>query len=307
MMPLDFVRALDELVRADLQAFRDLCFNWLLLSSGVVAFGVILEGPEVLHSVTSVFRHREDKTPRWVVSIALFGWILVALGVAGEGVAEGFVSKADGILETFNNILLTEAQVESGHAIERAAKADERASENEREAANLRKIAEQERLARIQVEGKVAWRRLSDTDKNVIGIHLRAFLRENARLSYDSETEGESFAVDIALSLQKAKWNVSPPSRGFTTVIPAFGNPIQPIRTGVEIATTDDTFSIDAGKALYDELCGHGFDASLPTRSHWKDSNPLARAVWVTVHGRPEGPQGEAKLRGNAKYRKQHK
>jgi hypothetical protein len=174
----DLIQTLDELIRADLQNTRDSYFWWLIASSAVVALGVILEGPEVIHETIGLF-HRgsesERLTPAWINVLALFGWILIAVGVAGEGIAEAFVSKADGVLQTFNDILLTDARKEAAFAIERAASAYERAAkaeENlgnaktaaakaEQHAAEANRIAESERLARIRIEERLAGWKLS--------------------------------------------------------------------------------------------------------------------------------------------------
>jgi len=49
----------------------------------------------------------------WLASV---GWLLIVIGVAGEGVAEALVSKADGLIETFNEIVVTGQQHEIAQA-----------------------------------------------------------------------------------------------------------------------------------------------------------------------------------------------
>jgi hypothetical protein len=111
------VPKLDEAIRGDLLGCRDWYFGWLVASSVIVAVGVLMEGPEVVHDTINFFRTGETKTkPAWITVLALFGWLLVAVGVAGEGIAETLVSKADGAVQTFNEILLTEARKEAGAA-----------------------------------------------------------------------------------------------------------------------------------------------------------------------------------------------
>ncbi len=63
------------------------------------------------------------------------------LGVGGEFIADSFVSKADGYVQTFDEILLHEAQTRTAFASERASAAYERAAETEREAAAENAIA----------------------------------------------------------------------------------------------------------------------------------------------------------------------
>jgi hypothetical protein len=116
-----FVQALDELVRAGLQNFRDAYFGWLIFSSLVVALGVIfviLEIPEVIYETLDIFprifRKREQAKrrgiPDWAKLVAPMGLILVALGIAAEGIAEVYVSRADDTLQRFNDILLADTR-----------------------------------------------------------------------------------------------------------------------------------------------------------------------------------------------------
>lgn len=133
----EVIRYLDELTRTDLQNLRDSYFFWLLISSGVVALGVVLEGPEIVHETVGVIRRvsrSERKTPSWITWVALVGWLFVVLGVAGEGIAEALVSKADGLIQTFNDIVLTDAQHEIARAEERAGDAQISAESSEKAA-----------------------------------------------------------------------------------------------------------------------------------------------------------------------------
>ena len=91
-----------------------------MISSGVVALGVVFEGPEIVRETVGVIRRSSEpkrKTPSWITLLALVGWLLVVLGVAGEGIAEALVSKADGLIQTFNDIVLTDAQHEIARVI----------------------------------------------------------------------------------------------------------------------------------------------------------------------------------------------
>jgi hypothetical protein len=96
---------LDSAVRTGLISLRDAYFHWLLYSTALVVVGVILEGVEFLESWAK--RHSFDS---WVKGISKFAWILIVLGVAGEGVFESFVSYADGLVQEFNDTLLQAAQ-----------------------------------------------------------------------------------------------------------------------------------------------------------------------------------------------------
>jgi hypothetical protein len=119
----EMLRHLDGLIREDLLNLRDLYFEWLLIFCGFVVLGVILEGPEVVHETFAMIRHTpalEKKTAPWITWLALIGWLFVVLGVAGELATDALVSKADGLVQTFNDILLADAERESAQAELRA-------------------------------------------------------------------------------------------------------------------------------------------------------------------------------------------
>src|SRR5207302_1331132 len=154
-------------------------------------------------------------------------------------------------------------------ALERATKAEERLSENEKEAARLNKLAEDERLARIKIEEDVAWRRLTKDQQTKIASHLELFSSETALLQYNlNDVEADSFASDIASALQKAKWKkVFEPLAVMTTregPVSLGTNP--PIDRGVIIISTGDKISHDASEAIRNMLERFGFDAIRGTK-----------------------------------------
>jgi hypothetical protein len=134
------VKALDDLVRSEFESFRNIWFNRLLISTAVVAVGLLFELPEIWHdSIRAIrdLRHSSTPTPEVSARIKLLisvGWLLIVVGVIGEFVADSFVSKADGIVQTFDETLITDAQRKTGLASERAASAFERAAQTEQEA-----------------------------------------------------------------------------------------------------------------------------------------------------------------------------
>jgi hypothetical protein len=152
----DSLKGIDDLIHAEFEAYRATCFNWLLAATGLVIVGLIWEGPELWYEITAIVRHwrfsrkfhfslPENPVPPKAKLAAFVGWLFIVVGVAGEYVADSFVSKADGYVLTFDEILLNEAQRGTAFARERASAAYERASENEKETAETLKQAEQER------------------------------------------------------------------------------------------------------------------------------------------------------------------
>lgn len=145
------VKGLDDLVRLDFETFRDIWFNRLLISTAVVAIGLLFELPEIWDESVSAIRALRQKVVHeiapWMKLLVSVGWLLIVVGVVGEFVADSFVSKADGIVLTFDETLIADAQRKTGLASERAAGAFERAARTEREASQENEraaIAEQQ-------------------------------------------------------------------------------------------------------------------------------------------------------------------
>ncbi|MHB8539683.1 MAG: hypothetical protein ACYDCD_01890 [Candidatus Acidiferrales bacterium] len=272
--------------------------HWLLFMTALVVLGLVLEYwheiPEKLAAL------KKDRS--WKPLCLLAGAILITVGVAGELTVESFTSRGETALRQANdeissnlNSEAARARTDASAAIERAARADERASKNEAEAARLRKVAEDERLARVEVEQEVAWRRLRKDQISQIGTQLGAFAGQQASLLFSpDDVEADDFALQIAEALNLAKWNVSEPMAvlairaGF---VPLGTNP--PIPRGVTISSTRDQAARDASDAVFQDLKAFGFDASSSP-----ETEPGSHSVvFIFVKHRPEGAQGEAKLR----------
>jgi len=214
----DTLKGIDDLIQAGFETYRGSCFNWLLAATGLVLVGLVLEGPELWHDITSIARHWPftrgfkfslpgEKDSNRAKLIAAIGWLFIVVGVAGEYVTDSFVSKADGYVQMFDEILLHESQTRTAFANERASAAFERAAQTEKEAAEdlkttaqLKKDTEDERLARAKIEAAVGWRSLSEQQKLDMGAALASFSpRAGASIWYNaSSTETEMFADDIA-------------------------------------------------------------------------------------------------------------
>jgi hypothetical protein len=221
-VPPDFIRGLDELVRTDLQKLRDSYFYWLLISTGVVILGVLLEGPELVWEVREVSRQRilpqntelpspipERRTPAWIISISLAGWLLVSLGVAGEGIFEGYVSAADGLLQTFNNTLLSDTSDRASNAEITAKAFESQIADANARAAVAAQTAEAEKLARVKLEKQIQPRTINQSDRERLGEELRKFAsalkgRKVKMASQIGDAEGMLFSLEILDILTRA-------------------------------------------------------------------------------------------------------
>jgi hypothetical protein len=235
------------------------------------------------------------------------GPILVVVGIGGEFIFEG---------RTF---VLSNRLEQKGENDVAALK--ERASANEKDAAAFRKQAdelekhnaelekqnlaeqgelENERLSRAKVEAAVAFRSLNDRQKHDIGIALSRFANITAASMWyeNGSAEGESFADDIAEALRAAHIHTTTVG-GVMSMREGGGNwdkPIEPARTGVEIASTNNPVAHELAAALLNEISSRGFDVERREDQVSKDNKPPGPIIWVTVLLRPKGPQGEYKL-----------
>jgi hypothetical protein len=236
---------IDELTKTDLQHLRDWYFLWLLISSGVVALGVILEGPEVVHEISAMFRRTslaETKKPRWITWLGLAGWFFVVLGVAGEGIAEALVSKADGLVQTFNDILLTDAQRDIARTEEHAgeakvsavnaADAADRANKSAQQANGEAESAKQ-RVGEVVKEAAELRKQNLDLAQKLASIEKAAFPRSLRQREFAAKLklikgspviietiadfEAQRTAALIQAGMRMAEWQVGP--------LQVFGNP----------------------------------------------------------------------------------
>jgi hypothetical protein len=218
------------------------------------------------------------------VWLLIFG-IVVVVGVAGEsffGIRHWWNSRK---LQALQN---TENEAQRGEI-----------ALLKKEAAALDEKAKREELARIEIEDKVAWRRLSKQEQGKLASKLAPFIPQVGRTWYNvNDLEASTFAADIASALHNAKWEVAEP-QSFVKLregpVPLGTNP--PIETGVIVVSTGEARSRAAADALVSELVSFGFDA---TKSPTIDDRKVP-ALFINVEHRPEGAQGEAKLRAQKK------
>jgi hypothetical protein len=172
-------------------------------------------------------------------------------------------------------------------------------SANEQETTRLKQLAEKEHLARVELESKVAWRRLDPKAQSEVASHLSHFAGEPALIAYNpNDVEASSFASDIAATLHAAKWDIAEPLAVLSLregPVPFGTNPRLP--TGVLVWRTDDEASREAATALIEQLSSRGFDAIIsPDHRNLLGIHPTPTRVVASVEHKPEGAQGEYKL-----------
>jgi hypothetical protein len=207
------IASLDEIVRKDLEAFRAELFWCLVAATMAVVVGVILEEAQEW-TPTGKWALRLDPITeyRWAKKLVKLGWILIVVGVAGEGIFEVLVTRADGILGTFDNILLTEARREASDAVLGAATANiqvagarQRTAQLEKEAAQLRKDAEGLKAENLKLEAIVAPRSLSLDQQRRIADACRKFHGHGVLVkSYAMDGEATALAGQLIAILRAA-------------------------------------------------------------------------------------------------------
>lgn len=304
LAPDSVSKAMDIAGRNHWHSLRHTYFVWLLICTAVVAVGVVLEEikPRVMGGVDPATGFRR---PRPIISviarrIATVGWILIVVGVIGEGAFEAFVAGADSHLQEITDGALGTAITQVGTL--------------EKQAEGLRKEAEDERTARVELEASVAWRRLTAQQKSSIGSKLaREYIPEVASVWYIAgDAGGSNFAADIAEALSNGKMLVFPPLATMQStaqsggVSAKTGDPIRRWPTGVQLTSTKDMASRSLARTLAKELNSNGFDAAIdPTIFAPGILNEKQPTILLVVYPRPQGPQGDAKLRAEAKKKRE--
>jgi hypothetical protein len=219
--------------------------------------------------------------------------MILILGIAGELLSAARTSQLSGQII---------ANIE-----ERAADAEQKAGEANKEAKRVTKVAEDERVARVQIQEAIAPRRLTLEQRAAISSRLSRFAGQPvAAIHNPFDVEESVIAAEILSALKLAKWNVNP-NWGITrTVSSLVRAPSIPV-TGIFVEGSPEKRSQLAAKALLQVLSNNGFDCRPPTKSIGGFDRTRSRSehlVVIDVEARPEGPQGEAKLRSEAEEKR---
>jgi hypothetical protein len=221
-------RNIDKSIQNEFQHFRDSFFRGLLACTLVVFLGVVLEEAE---SWFPIARPRLDLSRGifipsplipWRRKLARLGWILIVIGVLGEGIFEEAASEADAALQEFSNTLISTTQQSSDWATDAAATANQRAAEADERASVNEKEAQQLKSENLQLEAIIGPRSLTlDQQKQIADACGRFGGHGVLVVSYGMDGEAAALGGQIISTLQSAHIVVAD-GRGSITVSGGF-------------------------------------------------------------------------------------
>lgn len=221
------------------------------------------------------------------------GWMLWALVFAALAAVGVVITTCLAIVRSKD---LAVAQGQLSEAQNRQFALDLAAAKNDAAQAQLK--AEDDRLARVQLEDAMAWRRLTPDHRSKMSVSLKRFAKQYAWVLYNNNNvEAFDFGTDIAGALASAGWTATEPEpiEKMTEGPVPLGTHLL-LETGIVISSTEDKPSRDASDALLSGISSLGFDVKKSSRAALKLQNPPP-TVFVMVEPRPQGPQGDAKIR----------
>lgn len=206
-------------------------FTRLLISTGVVALGCILEIGETWTSLRNWTRLKrklpvEDPNPlSWHIPAGAIGLMLVIVGVLAEGVFEGYVSNSDTAIRGHDEQILADTQRQAADTYERAAIAMREAegAKIDAEDAKLRAQgasdkSDIETKKREQLGAEVGWRKLTPNQQEDIGKACKGTASDNVSVSsYGMNPEAKALSSQIATAIFNHTFNVNLDPSGIVT------------------------------------------------------------------------------------------
>jgi len=268
-----------------LEHLLDIVGGLLLLSTMAVVIGLVVEYWDPIHEFIEELR-RPAATFPWRRIKELAGGILVTLGVAGE---LGFTYWASRIETSLRD-----------DTTEIVGRLNDKAAEAERLAGEANKYA-------AEIQESVAPRRLTASQRASIKSELSRFARQQFEFGAWHDTfdlESSVFAQELVSALSKdAHWKAKPGFDVGGSVSMFTAAPAIPV-TGISVSATNNDSTKLASKALIRELNAIGFNCIRGEEFAKKGDAPAKEPfIYIHVLARPEGPQGEAKLRADAAKR----
>lgn len=179
---------------------------WLAVMTAVVVIGLILEYiPEIREEFKSF---REKRT--WKPLLITAGAVLITVGVAGELLVQFRASHDESALRSANDQVFAALNTAAATARKEASEVSERAAQDEKDEAALKKIAADEQLARMKLEAEIQPRTLSLQQQQQLADVAKGFVGHGVELfSYIGDAEGARFGGMIKAGLLKGKIIVS--------------------------------------------------------------------------------------------------
>ncbi len=173
-----------------LKKIADRDFLWLLIATGLVAIGLVFEVGEVCQELKRWWKARGRKRS-WVPIISAVGFLLVTIGVVGEGIFEGKL----GIVDTSIREKDEKAAQDAGDAAGRAQQSAQRAAADAIQAKDSADLANKEAGKAQQKAGIVA-KQAEELNRKLVAatIKLEAVDAKRAEL----ETSLKNLAVCTA-------------------------------------------------------------------------------------------------------------
>src|SRR5258708_3531474 len=296
--------------KANLQHWMDIYFECLLACTGFVGIGLLLEVFEIKHDVLEAIGRKSREHKYWLALpidrkeypealprakvLSAAGWVLIVLGVIGEGVFEGFVSKYDTALSSVTDTIVAEAQKESAHAEAtakgfeaqiaesnaKAKSAEATAKGFEAQIAEAHREAEADRLARIKIEEKMAWRTVPPEKQQAIVSQLKKFSGQPFTIrTFQDDDEAVNLTRIVLKLLLAAGWN-----RKESPHVMAF---VHLDGISVEVAPSRAADFEPAAKALASALNNAGIDA-VEKINPGEDNASNASMIHVRVGKKPQ-------------------
>jgi hypothetical protein len=307
-----------ELTRDHLKSLRDSNFHWLLGCTFAVGVGLLLELPEIVHDMCEIYgrKSRELKywlTPSidrkeyprrdWVKKWSALGWVLIVVGVMGEGWFEAQVSKYDSALSNLTDTVVAEAQKESANAEATAKGFDAKIAESDAKAksaeatargfeaqiadANARAAEAERETARLT--RKLADRVLSPEQQKRIKAKVALFPGVPYELAVSDVPETTRLAESVTHILDSAGWVCKPSEIKTLRFVVTFSNGCKAEifhGSGVEVGITKSLmakYDVAAGE-IQRALSAEGIEVA---GRRLADDDPSPNAIHITIGSKP--------------------
>lgn len=299
---------MDAALKAQLAGYaahRNFLEGWLQVWTWLVVIGVACElifiildhrdeWREWFHAQASGIIPFPSKPNLIKLTFEILSVVFVVAGVSGELVIDSKLGTLETNVQDANESRVSQLNWDASQANERASALEKSTQQLKTDAENAHKDAETERLARVNIEARVAFRALSDAVKKQIADDLRPKVsRQSVEMYFNNnDAEAELFADDIQRALSQAGITGGSRLGPVERITPPHELGTMRGDFGVTVSASSDAATQSLAKEIVEQLNAHGFDSEYEPES---DRRPTPTVV-IYVAPRPRGPQGEWKL-----------